>query len=173
MIQLTKEYENIDEHVPLWLDIRTLVQKEADGAGFSPIKLVNGIPAGTEVFADPLIAKVLHNLIDNAVRHGGNITTIRFFIENVDGALALICEDDGIGMLADMKEKIFEQIPGKDHGFGLFLSREILSITGITIEEKGEPGHGAKFIMTVPAEGLRISKIEKALALGILESEGQ
>jgi len=37
---------------------------------------VNNIPAGTEVFADPLIAKVLHNLIDNAVRHGEKTTTL-------------------------------------------------------------------------------------------------
>jgi signal transduction histidine kinase len=33
---------------------------------------------------------------------------------------------------------------------GLFLSKEILSITGITIKESGEPGKGARFEMTVP-----------------------
>jgi len=44
---------------------------------------------------------------------------------------------------------------GKDHGFGLFLSREILSITGITIAEMGEPGRGARFVMTIPQSGLR------------------
>jgi hypothetical protein len=33
---------------------------------------------------------------------------------------------------------------------GLFLSREILSITGITIRETGESGKGARFEMVVP-----------------------
>jgi hypothetical protein len=32
----------------------------------------------------------------------------------------------------------------------LFLIREILSITGITIDENGEPGRGARFEITVP-----------------------
>jgi signal transduction histidine kinase len=39
---------------------------------------------------------------------------------------------------------------GKNNGLGLALSREILSITGITIKETGEPGKGARFEMTVP-----------------------
>jgi signal transduction histidine kinase len=34
---------------------------------------------------------------------------------------------------------------GRHTGLGLFLSREILSITGITITETGEPGKGAVF----------------------------
>ena len=33
---------------------------------------------------------------------------------------------------------------------GLFLTREILGITGITIEETGEPGKGARFEMLIP-----------------------
>jgi hypothetical protein len=39
---------------------------------------------------------------------------------------------------------------------GLFLSREILSITGITIRETGEPGNGARFEMLVPKMVWRI-----------------
>ena len=34
--------------------------------------------------------------------------------------------------------------------FGLYLMREILAITGITIRETGEPGKGARFEMVVP-----------------------
>jgi len=33
---------------------------------------------------------------------------------------------------------------------GLFLPREILTITGITITENGTPGKGARFEITVP-----------------------
>jgi hypothetical protein len=33
---------------------------------------------------------------------------------------------------------------------GLFLIREILGISGITIEEKGVPGEGARFEIRVP-----------------------
>jgi len=36
-------------------------------------------------------------------------------------------------------------------GLGLFLSREILGLTGITITENGIPGSGARFVIRVPA----------------------
>jgi signal transduction histidine kinase len=49
-----------------------------------------------------------------------------------------------------VKEKIFERGFGKNTGLGLFLAREILVITGITITENGTPGKGARFEITVP-----------------------
>jgi signal transduction histidine kinase len=45
---------------------------------------------------------------------------------------------------------IFKRSCGKNTGFGLFLSREILSLTGIEIRENGIPGEGASFEITVP-----------------------
>ena len=42
----------------------------------------------------------------------------------------------------------------KNTGLGLFLAREILDITGITIRETGEPGKGARFEMTVHKKGV-------------------
>jgi signal transduction histidine kinase len=54
-----------------------------------------------------------------------------------------------------MKEKLFTKGYGKGHGFGLFLSREILSITGINMTEESEVGRGAKFVISVPAGGIR------------------
>ena len=115
----------------------------------------NDIPAGTEVFADPLITKVCYNLMDNAVRHGKKITTIRFSVEKHNDHYSLICEDDGDGVIAEEKERIFERGFGKNNGLGLALAREILDITGITISETGEPGGGARFEMTVPKEQYR------------------
>jgi signal transduction histidine kinase len=45
---------------------------------------------------------------------------------------------------------IFERGYGKNTGLGLFLSREILSITNISIKEAGEFQHGARIEMYVP-----------------------
>jgi PAS domain S-box-containing protein len=150
MIKFTKEYEDIGVHPPIMLDVKKLVEKGVKGIALGSIKVLNEVPTGNEVFADPLIAKVFHNLIDNAVRHGGKITTIHFFLEEHDGVQAIVCEDDGVGVPSEMKEKIFMRGSGKSHGYGLFLSREILAITGISIIEIGESGRGAKFIMTGP-----------------------
>jgi len=61
-----------------------------------------------------------------------------------------VCEDDGTGIPPGEKEKIFERGYGKNTGMGLFLSREILAITGISITGNGEPGKGARFEIRVP-----------------------
>ena len=150
MVQFTKEYEEIGVHVPAWQDCRTLVDTAAKQAPLGKVMVENNLPASAEVFADPLIVKVFYNLMDNAVRYGGKITTIRFSALERNGDEVLVCEDDGDGVPQDEKEKIFERGFGKNTGLGLALSREILSITGITITETGEPGKGARFEMVVP-----------------------
>ncbi len=112
--------------------------------------MINDLPPGTEVFADPLIIKVFFNLIDNAVRYGGKIPAIRFYVKESERDHILICEDDGTGIIIEEKEIIFERGFGKNTGPGLFLSREILDTTGIIIRETGEPGIGARFEITIP-----------------------
>jgi len=150
MIKFTKEYEEIGVKAPTWQDTRTVVDTEAKQAPLGKVVVKNDLPAGAEVFADPLVVKVFYNLMDNAVRYGGKITTIRFSVLETGDDHIIVCEDDGDGIVAKEKEKIFERGFGKNTGLGLALSREILDITGITIKETGEPGQGARFEMVVP-----------------------
>ena len=161
MIQFTRTYESIGVNAPVWQDASNLVETAAKDVALGQIQLVNELPAGAEVFADPLIVKVFFNLMDNATRYGGKITTLRFSVEDRNGDRIVVCEDDGEGVAEDEKEKIFNRGFGKNTGLGLFLSREILAITGITIRETGEPGKGARFEILVPGEGYRSGKEEK------------
>ena len=158
MIQFTKEYESIGVKAPTWQDCRTVIDTAAKQAQLGNVVVKNDLAVGSEVFADPLIVKVCYNLMDNAARYGGKITTIRFSVQEHDGDQIIVCEDDGDGVVAEEKEKIFERGFGKNTGMGLFLSREILSITGITIKEAGEPGKGARFEMTVPKGAWRFGR---------------
>ncbi len=156
MIQFTKEYEEIGVHAPAWQDCHTLVDTAAKQAPLGKVLVNNDLPAGMEVLADPLIIKVFYNLMDNAVRYGGKITKIRFFVEESGDDHLIVCEDDGDGIPQDEKEKIFERGYGKNTGLGLAISREILDITGISIRETGEPGKGARFEIVVPNGAWRI-----------------
>ena len=63
--------------------------------------------------------------------------------------------DNGAGVPASGKEHIFEY-SGKEAGSNLFLSREILSITGLSIRENGEEGTGARFEILVPGNAWRM-----------------
>ena len=111
-----------------------------------------------EVYADPLLVRVFYNLIDNALRYGGEqMTTIRISSQESSRGLVIVCEDDGVGITVEDKKRLFTRGFGKSTGLGLFLLREILSITGITITENGVPGKGARFEITVPKGMWRVN----------------
>ncbi len=103
-----------------------------------------------EIYADPLLEKVFYNLAENVLLHAKTATEITLRYHETSNGLTLIFEDNGTGIPDSQKEVIFSQGYGVTKGMGLFLVREILSITGITIHETGEPGSGARFEMTVP-----------------------
>jgi signal transduction histidine kinase len=156
MIQFTKTYENIGVNAPVWQDCRKLVETAVKDAPLGKVTAIIDLPAGAAVYVDPLILKVFYNLAENAARYGEKIKTIRFSGEECGGDYLIFCKDDGIGIPAGVKEKIFERGFGQNTGLGLFLAREILDITGITIKETGEPGKGARFEMTVPKGAWRM-----------------
>ncbi len=154
-IDFTRVYEDIGTTAPVWQDIRASVRRAAAALHLGNIR-VEIDRADREIYADSLFEKVFYNLIDNALRYGGEaMTTIRISSEETDTGLVITCEDDGAGIPDKDRQHLFEQGYGKHTGLGLFLSREILSITGITIAETGEPGRGARFEILVPKESCR------------------
>lgn len=110
-----------------------------------------------EIYADPLLEKVFFNLVENIFLHGQHASAISLEYAVTEEGLLLILKDNGIGIPPDEKQKIFERGYGKNTGLGLFLVREILSITGITIRETGELGKGARFEMVVPKGAYRFA----------------
>jgi signal transduction histidine kinase len=98
-----------------------------------------------------MLERVFYNLLDNALKYGGS-TMIKVRVSSYpDGAsLVIVIDDDGKGLSPADRERLFEQGFGKNTGLGLFLSREILAITGITIEQTGTYGSGARFEIYVP-----------------------
>ncbi|WFN33427.1 PAS domain S-box protein [Methanogenium sp. S4BF] len=148
-ILFTRDYQDLGEQAPEWYHVGRIIEQNYRNLGFREVSLVNDV-GDLEIFADPLFTKVIYNLFDNAVKHGETITTITFSSARSDDQVDLICEDDGVGIPDDVKEKIFRREFYKHSGLGLFLSREILSITGLSIEETGEAGKGARFVIHIP-----------------------
>jgi len=111
---------------------------------------------GLEIYADPLLENVFFSLAENVLQHGGTATEIRLSYRLAGDRLVLVFEDNGKGIPEEMKEKIFERRVVMKKGLSLFLTREILGITGITIRETGTPGSGARFEMLVPEDAYRV-----------------
>lgn len=156
-IEFTRYYQDIGVREPEWHGVEETFRKAFSEVSPQGIEAEASCP-GLEVYADPLIEKVFYNLIENSLRHGEHVTRIRLFAQKAKIGYLIAYEDDGAGVPADIKEKLFRRGFGKHTGLGLFLSREILAITGIMIKENGEPGKGARFEITVPDEAYRIRK---------------
>jgi PAS domain S-box-containing protein len=145
-IEFTRIYQDIGTHDPLWQRLNEMVGNVSIPQDISLVY----VPTTVEIYADAMMVKVLENLFENAYRHGGTVTTISISTRKDGDRLVILVEDDGAGIADDEKERIFERGYGKNTGLGLFLAREILAITGISISETGVPGKGARFEITVP-----------------------
>jgi signal transduction histidine kinase len=155
-IEFTKFYQDIGVNEPKWQDAGAVIKDAAGQLSFPSIELQIGI-SNVEIFADPLIVKVFFNLMENTLRHGERVTQISFSSAKSVEGLIIIYRDNGAGISAEDKKKLFQRGFGKHTGLGLFLSREILAITGITITENGEPGKGVQFEITVPYGAFRFT----------------
>ncbi|MEI6795955.1 MAG: PAS domain-containing protein, partial [Methanomassiliicoccales archaeon] len=149
-IAFTKEYQDIGVKAPAWVSPGRQTAEAFAMLHPEGVELEDRTE-GVEVMADPLAEKVPYNLIDNSMRHGEHVTRIKMSAEQKDDALLIVYEDDGVGISAEDKKRLFEKGFGKNTGFGLFLTREILAITGITITETGKEGEGVRFELLVPA----------------------
>jgi len=148
-ITFTREYQEVGVHEPQWHNVNAIIAAvTASFTKYSVAILSDFEPI--EIYADPLLEKVFYNLIDNAIRHGGKITKIFISASVHDNDLVLVFRDDGIGIENSQKLEIFKRGVGKNTGMGLFLTAEILEITGISIEEKGIYGKCACFEIRIP-----------------------
>ncbi|MFA7303568.1 MAG: PAS domain S-box protein [Methanoregula sp.] len=154
-ITFTREYQDIGIHTPEWQNLHDTIERSKKSLALGNIQMQNDC-SGYELYADPLLVKVFYNLADNALRYAVPFTHIHFTCEKRSTSLVIICEDDGSGISLEEKARIFLRGYGKNTGYGLFLIREILSITGLTISETGEPGRGARFEIAVPEGKFRV-----------------
>jgi PAS domain S-box-containing protein len=156
-LEFTKDYEVVGLKKPGWESVESAFYRAADSFSGRGVEF-HCSTGNVEIFTDPMIGKVFYNLIDNSFRHGKRVTEIRLLsAEQADTGLVLLYEDNGTGVPPDEKEKIFIKGFGKHTGLGMFLIREILSITGITIRETGTFGQGVRFEICIPAEKFRIT----------------
>lgn len=155
-IEFTRSYQDIGVKSPVWQDVPALIRGTIGPLVHRNIRVDLTLPQ-LEVYADPLLQRVFYNIVENVIRHGGDITLFRVEGRESTAGYVIACEDNGVGVAEENKEKIFRREYYTHTGLGLYLSRDILSITGITIRETGTPGRGARFEILVPPNLYRIT----------------
>ncbi|MGD9735055.1 MAG: sensor histidine kinase [Solirubrobacterales bacterium] len=120
---------------------------------------VGGLAEG-HLEADPdLLARVVHNLLDNARRHTGPQGRVRLTSTGLDGELQVAVDDDGPGIPATERERVFHRFHRSDagrsrttggSGLGLAISRAIVEAHGGEIEALESPLGGARLSLRLP-----------------------
>jgi two-component system sensor histidine kinase MtrB len=127
-------------------------------AGYDGVRLDVTAPIPDRLPLDRLrVERVLVNLLDNAEHHAGGAT--RVVLAYHDGALVLAVEDNGPGIAAADRERIFDRFwrgraarqgTVKGTGLGLSLVAEHVKAHGGSVYVEAAPGGGARFVVTVP-----------------------
>ena len=156
-----KDYQNIAVDPPRWQNIKNLVSIVGEDSELHGARIV--VDTGdAAILADPLLEKVFQYLFENAFCHGGTVTEIRISLVVTGPGGVLLVENNGTGICGEEKSRIFEYGYGSGTGWGLFLAREILAVTGMTITESGEPEQGMRFEITLPPGTLELNVGEPA-----------
>jgi PAS domain S-box-containing protein len=153
-LTFAREYQTLGKSAPSWNRLDGCLEG-LDSEICSKYLKVELDVGRYEVYSDALIGQVFTNLVDNTVHHGRRATRIHISAWEHRDTLIMNYLDDGVGVATDQKAAIFEKGQGMDRPRSLLMVREILAITGMTIEEKGIPGQGVRFEIRVPAMAFR------------------
>lgn len=148
-LNFAKNYQNMGAMPPRWQSIEHVFLFAISHLDFVHISHSLQVK-GLEVYADPLLEQVFFNMMQNVLKYGEHASHVTLSCKEYSEGLVVFIEDNGVGIPAEEKHMIFDRGHGKSTGLGLFLVREVLSITGMTIKETGEPGNGARFEIGVP-----------------------
>lgn len=152
-LEFSAAFEKAGSVSPEWQDLAEVVRGSWGGRG-GTTRVTVDLPK-VMVLADSMFPKVFDNLFANSIEHAPGLGNIRVGWEARNGEGLIVYEDDGPGIPDDMRASLFTKREGSTRGLGLFLISEVLRATGMRIAERGEPGRGARFEISVPTGNWR------------------
>lgn len=149
------------EALPLNLTVRETVDAFRPLAAARGVTLHEQIPPDTSVRADRSgLKQILLNLLDNAVKYGPRDQIVRIEARSVDGRTRIAVDDQGPGIPADERERIWEghyrlrrdtgtAVTGSGLGLAVVhaLAREMRGSVWVEETETG----GARFVVDLPS----------------------
>lgn len=155
-LRFAKQYNDMGITPPRWQSVQDVMLFAISHLDLGSIRRDFSLE-GLEIFADALLERVLVTIVENTIIHAEGASQIRAGYTVTGDDAVIFVEDNGPGIPAERKEEIFQKGVGTSGSANLFLSREILSITGIAIRETGDFGKGARFEIQVPKGSYRFT----------------
>ena len=121
LIEFTREYQELGVKKPTWLQIGDVMKRRSVQSVLSGIDLtMQGIIA--EIYVDPMLEKVMYNLVENSRRHGERVSAICLSSEQAGEDLIIAYSDKGAGVPIEEKELIFKIGAWKKYRYGSFFN---------------------------------------------------
>ncbi|HWC70712.1 MAG TPA: HAMP domain-containing sensor histidine kinase [Actinomycetota bacterium] len=137
-------------------DVMATVAMEAEGKGLHLDTSLDDIEGIT---CSPRVARVLQNLLSNAVRHTPADGTVRVEAHRRGDRVHLAVQDSGDGIASGDLERVFDPFfradpsrSGPGAGLGLALAKRIVEALGGRIRAEPTPSEGARFAVELPCE---------------------
>jgi signal transduction histidine kinase len=141
------------------VDLDDLVFEEAARLRLEGMGRVDtsAVSAGRVLGEREPLARLVRNLADNAARHARG--RVAFALGSEDGDVVLDVDDDGPGIPAEERERIFERFVRLDEarerdaggsGLGLAIVAEVARLHGGAAEALDRPGGGARLRVRLP-----------------------
>ena len=149
LIGFSRYYHDLGETEPAWHNISELCMRAASDRGEVS---VTGPPGNFEVYADPLLGKVFGILFNKAICRGRHVTAITMACTADPGGdgITIAIEDDGDVAAGGPGDTIARDGKRTDADICFILARDILQITGMTIQKTVTGDAGARFEIHVP-----------------------
>jgi len=103
------------------------------------------------------VLQILLNLIGNAIRYAPQGSQVRIELDQGDGKARVHVVDEGQGIPANKREKIFDKFErlGRSgdggSGLGLYISRKLARAMGGELAVTSSEGEGGRFTLTLPS----------------------
>jgi two-component system sensor histidine kinase KdpD len=117
------------------------------------------------VWGDPdLIAELIKQLLDNALKYSGAGKPIAITAAEENGLVSIAVRDEGQGLTELEQSRVFDKFyrARRDHsgvqgtGMGLAIAREIAEAHGGTVGVESQLGQGSLFTVTLPAAAVGV-----------------
>lgn len=123
-------------------------------------RLITPEAAGPVIQADrEKLARVLDNLVVNAIKFSPENTTIKIMAEERQADITISVHDNGVGIPPEIAGKLFEPFENsikrkgtageQSFGLGLYICRQIIEAHGGRIWFESQPGQGSTFFITL------------------------
>jgi signal transduction histidine kinase len=131
--------------------VRAAGRLTVDGTGVGPARVLGD---------ERMLARVVRNLVDNAVRHASS--RIAIGVRAVGADAELVVDDDGAGVPPQERERVFDRFVRLDEarsrddggsGLGLAIVRDTVRAHGGSVTVEDAPTGGARFVVRIALGG--------------------